>query len=98
MAGALRAERAINSLETLLKNGQRYSSPTMGAVERANQDVIGIIRTLQLPTERSLEVNLTLNGAFLPWLARQVRRICTRFAVPANGTTPNRSLAGRDVR
>ena len=59
MAEAIRAERATHSFQSVLTTGPRYSSTTMGAVERAKQEVICQICTLKLSAERSGEVNLS---------------------------------------
>ena len=94
-AEAVKATQNVNDLETVLRTGPRYSSASMGAVERANQEIEGMVRAAKLAFERRFQVKLGVQSPLLPWIVRHTGWIYTRFAVKEDGHTPYKRLYGR---
>ena len=62
---------------TIVENSPKYSSPSMGAVDVANQLVEGQIRTIRGRLERVLKIDINITTGTEPSLT------VTRHAVPS---------------
>lgn len=95
LAEAVRLTRNVNDLETVLRTGPRYSSASMGSLERANQEIASLVRTAKLAFERRFQVKLGVQSPLLPWIVRHAGWVYTRFAIKEDGLTPYKRLFGR---
>ena len=81
--------------ETLVESSPRYSSVSLGKVERANREVEGQIRAIRHTLEEGIAEKLSVRLAVFMWMGRQASWTTTRFLVKADGNTPYQRIKGK---
>ena len=80
---------------TAIENSRIGDSNSNGRVERAIQDVEGLIRTLRSATEEKIGVRIELSDSIVPWLVRHAGAIITMCRIRSNGRTAYQLMKGR---
>ena len=80
---------------TAIENSRIGDSNSNGRVERAIQDVEGLIRTLRSATEEKIGVRIDLSDSIVPWLVRHAGSIITMCRIRSNGRTAFQLMKGR---
>ena len=89
------ATKQKRSAETILTNSPKYSHQLMGAIERANQEAEGQIRTMRHALEEHLKIKLGSAWAIVAWMVRHAGWIITHFLLKVDGRTPFMRLRRR---
>ena len=87
--------RARSGFGTALENSNVGDSNTNGRVERAIQDVKGLIRTLRSFTEEMIGGKIALTDPIVPWMVRHAGHLITRCRIRDNGRTAYQLIKGR---
>ena len=92
------AIKAARTEETQLETTPRYSSSSLGAVERCNRSVEGQIRCMRIALEKSADKAFGIEDNILVWLCRHAGWLITRFHVQTDGLTPYQRLKGKPLQ
>ena len=84
------------SEETVIECRPKYSSPSMGPVEKMNKEHCGFVRCFHIYLIEKAKLEITTESPLLPWLVRHCGWILSRFAVRADGSTGYSRLQGRE--
>ena len=75
------------SEETVIEWRPKYSSPSMGSVEKMNKELCGIVRCFRIYLGEKAKLEITTESPLLLWLVRHCGWILGRHAVRADGRT-----------
>ena len=87
--------RARQMNGTAIEHSKVGDSNSNGKVERAIQDLKGLIRTLKSALEEKLNDKIKLEDPIVPWLVRHAGHLITRCRVRENGRTSYQMMKGR---
>ena len=73
--------------ETLVERTAVESHQSIGAVERMNREVAGLLRTLEAALEARIGAKVGLDHDLISWMIRHSAWLITRFRVRASGHT-----------
>ena len=79
---------------TAIENSKVGSSNTNGKVERAIQDLKGVIRTHKSALEAKLNTKIKLEDPIVPWLVRHAGHLITKCRIRENGRTAYHLMKG----
>ena len=80
---------------TAIEHSKVGDSNSNGKVERAIQDLKGLIRTLRSALEEKTEQKITLSHPIVPWMVRHAGHLITKCRVRSNGRTSYQMMKGR---
>ena len=83
---------------TQLETTPRYSSSSLGAVERSNLSVEGQIRCMRIALETSADKSFGIEDNILVWLCRHAGWLITSFHVQTDGLTPYQRLKRKTLQ
>ncbi len=88
---------ARGKLGTALENSKVGESDTNGKVERAIQDLKGLVRTLRSAIEEKTGEPIHVNDPIVPWLVRHAANIINTCRVREDGKTAVQLMKGRKM-
>ena len=80
---------------TALENSRVGDSQSNGRVERAIEELGGLIQTLKAGLESRLGTNISLTHPTVPWLIKHAASVITCYVVRARGKTSFERIKGR---
>ena len=86
--------RRMRTLETVLMNAKKGDSKANGMIEKAIQDLEGIVRTLKLHLEQRIGVRIPPNHAIMEWLVEYAAEMLNRFRIGADDKTAHERTRG----
>ena len=78
-----------------MRKNHRKVSQSNGFVEKAIQEVEGVIRTLMGHVEDGTKEKIDRKGAFMTWLIEHAGNLITRYKVGSDGATPYQRVKGK---
>ena len=87
--------RSRPGVSTALETSKVGDSNSNGKVERAIQDLKGLIRTLRSALEEKIQQKIKLDNPVVPWLVRHAGHLITKCRVRENGRTSYQMMKGR---
>ena len=87
--------KAMRRMETVLTNSKKKVSQTNGVIERAVQEIEGIVRTIKMHLEHLIERRIPANHAILAWMTEYAAEMYNRHREVLNKRTPYELLKGR---
>ena len=81
--------------ETMLTNSKKRVSQTNGVVERAVQELEGIVRTIKLHLEHLIGQRVPANHAVLAWMTEYAAEMYNRYREVKGKRTPYELLKGK---
>ena len=88
---------ARGKLGTALENSKVGESDSNGKVERAIQDLKGLIRTIKSATEEKTGAPIHVNDPVVPWLVRHAAHLINTCRVREDGKTAVQLMKGRKM-
>ncbi len=80
---------------TAMEQSRVGDSNSNGRVERAVQDVKGLVRTYRAALEENIGEKINLSDSIVPWMVRHAGHIITRCRIRENGRTAFQMMKGR---
>ena len=87
--------KAMRRMETMLTNSKRRVSQTNGVVERAVQELEGIVRTVKLHLEHLIGKKIPANHALIAWMTEYAADMYNTHREVVGKRTPYELLKGR---
>ena len=75
-----------------------YDSKSNEAIEKANQEVQGMVRSLKSAVEERLGIKIDPDSVVVPWLVRHAAAVLSRLKMGTDGKTAAERLKGKRFR
>ena len=95
LRNATMKEGKHSGLEILPEESEVGESQSNGVIERAIQEVEGLVRTLKDQVEEKYQQHIQQDHPFLAWLIRHAVDLWSKFQLGVDGKTPYERLKGK---
>ena len=94
-AGISRLRREIVTDGTVEENSREGESSSNGRVERAIQELQGLVRTTKVALEDRLEQRISIMRPLAPWLIKHAAATSNNYTIRESGKTSHELIKGR---